>query len=550
MANNHNYNFKVDLSNIPSSGNMLRWKDSEGKTIDFTSDILDGQLLIKKYISSNERFTASHLIVEYNGIELPEVPTSSIKNGVLGRLLSNFLPKKINWYYNINERIIKNDLDVTIIDRKMLNTNQCYKIKCNKCGFDSGAHIPIKSKGKDMIEEYWAYSGNLKSMKSCPCCGKFPTAIVKGINDIVTTDPWMVDYFIGGKEEASKYISGSSDEILMKCKDCGEKRNFKICVLKNTGYLPCVCRPTVSIPNKISYYTFKSLGDKIQDYEREYSPSWIREYSRTIHKNMSYDNYFKIGENEYIVEMDGGFHFNDNKMNGMTKEVAQERDSLKDKLAINHGINIIRVVAPDGQYHQTYLNLINSIKDIVDVSILDENDVMNKVHENFVKVICDYYNEYGDTKTMNEISKQFNIHIHTLRDYLKLGVEYGWCDYKNKNTLKQENIKSAVVKLFNNGMTAKQIAKELDEDYKLIHKYLQQEKLITVTMMRTGKKVYVYDLNGNYISEYNSQNELERNSFSDFGVNLRARSISRVCTGERKHYKGYIFSFTQLDKTN
>lgn len=64
--------------------------------------------------------------------------------------------------------------------------------------------------------------------------------------------------------------------------------------------------------------------------------------------------------------------------------------------------------------------------------------------------------------------------------------------------------------------------------------------------IRNPKKVYVYDLNLNYIGIYPSQCELERRSLNDFGILLRSQSVSRVCTGERKQYKGYIFSFTKL----
>ena len=44
---------------------------------------------------------------------------------------------KFKWFYEINQEIINNDKEFTIIERKKLKNRQYYKIKCNKCGFDS-----------------------------------------------------------------------------------------------------------------------------------------------------------------------------------------------------------------------------------------------------------------------------------------------------------------------------------------------------------------------------------------------------------------------------
>lgn len=60
------------------------------------------------------------------------------------------------------------------------------------------------------------------------------------------------------------------------------------------------------------------------------------------------------------------------------------------------------------------------------------------------------------------------------------------------------------------------------------------------------KKVYVYDLNMNFLTEYESLHELEQNSLNDFGVLLKTSSVSKVCNGERKKYKNFIFSYTKL----
>lgn len=456
------------------------------------------------------------------------------------------MKKIIKWNYNIGDVIKRDNLDLTIIDRRIKDTNQQYKIKCNRCGFDSGNHIPVRNNlEKEEKEEYWIFLNNLKKLKSCPCCGEKITVIVPGINDITTTDPWMISYFPGGYDQAKLYTANSGQKVLLKCPDCGNKRYFTLCVLKNTGYMPCDCRMLMSVPNKISYYVFKTIINQLDYYEREYSRDWCGSGTR---KSYSYDNYFEVNNKKYIVEMDGGLGHGKNTYKSSKRDTnGIKRDIIKDNLAKEHNIEIIRVECPDCNYHQIYLNLLDKIKNIVDISCLDEAIIMKEVHKNFIKVICDYYND-NKNKTMQEIADEFNIHVHTLRDYLKFGNRYNWCNYQNNNTKTIINIKPEVIKLYKDGNEIKDISKILNISLTTVRKYLQNEGLLEVKrcISKGEKIVYVYDLNLNYINVYPSQNELERRSLDDFGKLLRSRSISRVCTGERKQYKGYIFSFTKL----
>ena len=58
-----------------------------------------------------------------------------------------------------------------------------------------------------------------------------------------------------------------------------------------------------------------------------------------------------VNSTKYIIEMDGGFHYKDNNMNGITFKQSKEIDNQKDKLAADRGINVIRVFSPDGKSH-------------------------------------------------------------------------------------------------------------------------------------------------------------------------------------------------------
>ena len=95
----------------------------------------------------------------------------------------------IKWKYEIGEHIIKGNLNITIIDRRLTPKHQEYKIRCNICGFDSGKHYNVRK--KIYRDEYWVIYCNLQKMVNCPCCQGIKKIIVKGINDISTTDTWM-----------------------------------------------------------------------------------------------------------------------------------------------------------------------------------------------------------------------------------------------------------------------------------------------------------------------------------------------------------------------
>ena len=77
--------------------------------------------------------------------------------------------------------------------------------------------------------EKWVTESNMEK-QGCNCCsGK---KVVKGINDIATTDPWMIPYF---KNEEDVYTHSScsgkvADVICPICnkekKDCEDQRHF------------------------------------------------------------------------------------------------------------------------------------------------------------------------------------------------------------------------------------------------------------------------------------------------------------------------------------
>ena len=142
---------------------------------------------------------------------------------------------------------------------------QLYQIKCNTCGFDGFSFY--SGRIYDYQSEYWTDNFRLNNGYGCPCCSG--DIVVEGINDINTTAAWMSKFF-ANKEDCKIHTCSSNKKVKMKCPYCKKEKEYKISSLHQYKYLPCTCRDNMSIPNKISYYTFCSLSQILDYYENEY----------------------------------------------------------------------------------------------------------------------------------------------------------------------------------------------------------------------------------------------------------------------------------------
>lgn len=249
----------------------------------------------------------------------------------------------------------------------------------------------------------------------CPVCkNKF---VVKGYNDIATTDSWMVEYF-KDKEEAFRFTSGSSKRVELKCPICGSERTCEVYSLKSNGFKCYYCNDSVSFPNKFSRAILSQLP--IKNLTPEYSPKWI--------SPKRYDNYFEYNGNKYILEMDGGFHYMDNTYNEKIKlENVKENDKYKDKLAEEHGIYVIRIDCRKLEPSEIRLKIENSmLSEIFDLSIIDWEKCQLDATKNLIFRACELF-ENG--MMIKDIAKEIGVRRQTVREYLKRGNEIGIVKY-------------------------------------------------------------------------------------------------------------------------
>ena len=266
------------------------------------------------------------------------------------------------------------------------------------------SRIKLKHECGTVVEYSWAnlYKGNCK----CPLCDGKSTILCVGINDIATTDEWMIP-LLHDKEDAYKYKRWSDKRIKFDCPSCGRTLTKMISAVTAAHKVPCnVCSVGMSYPQKFMAEILDYL--KI-DYIPEFSDSWSQ--------GRRYDFCFSVNSIRYLLEMDGYFHFNDNHRNGMTKIEAQEIDKHKDDLARENGFEIIRI---DCNYYGDAMNyILNNIKN----SIL--SDILN-----LSKVDFDVCNKRAQKTIPVLVAEVWNSGVHLIKDIAKtVGINRNTVSY-------------------------------------------------------------------------------------------------------------------------
>jgi hypothetical protein len=277
----------------------------------------------------------------------------------------------------------------------------------------------------------------------------------------------MVKFFQDGYDEAKLYSKCSGKAIYPICPDCGEIKNkpVKISQIYTRKYLPCICRDGISYPEKLMYNILKYSNI---NFKFQYSPDWA--------KGKRYDFYFIINKNHYIIETDGGMHYEGNKMNGMKPKDIKQIDINKDKLAKQHNIEIIRIDCQKSELNYIKNSILNSnLKSILPVNNIDWLKCEEKSLSNLVKEVCEYQSNHIYMQK-SEIAYHFGITHGTINIYLKKGDALGWCEYKydsfdTSKYRKHRNIKEKYkhptkkIKIKEKKLTKKQLKeKEVEEN--------------------------------------------------------------------------------------
>ena len=185
--------------------------------------------------------------------------------------------------------------------------------------------------------------------------------------------------------------------------------------------------------------------------------------------------------------MDGGFHYDQN-FGEQTPEKVIERDKIKEKLAKEHNIKLIRIDCQKSDKDYISKNILNSVlSKMFDLSNIDWNECHANSLKSIVKQSCDLYEEGYSSYKIAEILK---CSVGTIMRYLKLGTELSWCDYpRHKN-----------------------------------------------------KRFSVYK-NDNHIGTFDNIRDCLNYMNENYEDNFYRTQIYTNCNGKRKSYKGFVFKY-------
>ena len=298
------------------------------------------------------------------------------------------------------QRLNNKGSDITLVG-KYINMTTKTQFQCSK------GHI-------------WSTTPNyiLYTPNGCPyCSGKY---VWVGFNDLWTTREDIAS-LLKNPDDGYRYTQHSNQKVEFVCPDCNSLLVKTINDVSYRGLSCSVCSDGISYPNKFGRAFLKQLPLKQLKYE--YQPDWAKPYF--------YDNYFEYNDTKYIVEMDGGFHYDEEVKYGVPLEERQRIDDIKTSLAIQTGVNIIRIecLVSDCDYIKN--NIIHSdLNEIFNLSNINWSLCDMCAQTSLVKEACILY-QSGIHK-ISEIAKKLNICYSTTSRYLQKGAKLGLCNYQIK----------------------------------------------------------------------------------------------------------------------
>lgn len=479
---------KVFLDDLPR-------KNGKSKRIDWVS-VKDTYVRViyddKEYVIAIENYDkqTGKLKCKFKNNEL-YISTNHFKEGKLGILLG-----KINKEYLYNIGDVINSMEI-INQGHIVNKNfniRAYQIKCLNCRFDSGEHY----KNGKLVEEYWVSEYHLKEGQGCPCCAN--KIIVQGINDMYTTDHWMVE--LGVNEEFAKtHTKSCATKAPCRCPHCGSI-NHKACdKIYRDKSISCVCGDGFSYPEKFMCNMLKQLN---VEFKMQYSPDYL--IPSEGKKYRKYSDFY-IPSSKLVIETDGRLGHEGGISYARTDAKLEEHieiDNWKDEQHLNHGIKTIRINCFESNMEYIKENILKSeLVNYFDFSGVDWDSCEKYALNNLVKEVSNYWNTKEECETTKDLAKKFNINRGTVIKYLKIGYKLKWTCY---NVNVEKSINSV-----NNG----------------------KMRGIPIEIFKHNISLGVFE----------SASELSRKSEEMFGVRLTQNGILRVVRGYRNHHKGYTFRY-------
>lgn len=406
----------VDLSNLPRKGKLMDWKSAHHLPVPFHYRGVDDVFYIEKDID------ADHVLVSYQNKEY-ELSKVSVVRVALGKLFG--FASANNYKYEVGD-IIDHQTKASIKILKQIRSDsicvkngvKAYEVECLDC------HSVFE------IRE-----GNLSKGDRCPYCSNHK--VKKGFNDIAHTNPELVKYFVNS-EDATKYVLKSNKYVEAVCPNCntllGKRQIYEL--LRHNVRCP-MCGKGSSYPNRFMFNLLTKLCVKVQT-EATFDWCLFPDYNdSSMLIRGRYD--FLCVDYSTIIEVDSGLGHGNNihsKAN-ISREESMYRDIQKEKLANEHGYNMIRIECAYYGHQNRFLavkqGILNSkFSSVFDLSKVNWNQLDEMSQSSLLRDICDVYNE---GYSLPKIAEMFGLTVETIRVYLHKGEDCGLCVYGRKRKI-------------------------------------------------------------------------------------------------------------------
>lgn len=285
----------------------------------------------------------------------------------------------------------------------------------------------LKHKCLTCNHEWNVFPSSLTGTKhsGCPMCNGGTNTIIVGVNDMWTTNKELAS-LLADPNDGYKYMQSSGQKVKWKCPNCGEiSKSIPISRVKSQG-LFCNCSDNKSLPNRIMYNLLSELNVNFDD---EVNFDWCKFNINGKEKYGIFDFYFEHNAQKYIVEMDGYWHKNDNKLNGQTAEISMKIDNKKDDLAIQKNINVIRIPCVPSRTSIIKENILKSeLAKLFDLSNINWNECFYKSIKSITKDVCE---DYANGEMITSLIRKYKKDRGTIIKYLDYGTEIGLCNYNH-----------------------------------------------------------------------------------------------------------------------
>lgn len=389
--------------------------------------IYDGKIL-KVFIESYNRETQNLKISKYkedgrySEYDWFNIKAYHFKNLHLNKFV---VPKLYEWFESSDNSQYEIDYNE---NKELLGYNEKY-IKSLTFGNKTRLYIKCNKCNSSILRV--AYNIIIGQANCGVCANK---VIIKGINDVATTHPNIVNFLVD-KEVANKLSYGNHKKVKVKCPLCGMKQKNLYPLSVVVENFSCeFCSDKRPYPERILSTILQS--SKLE-YEYQKRFKWSLNFLSDNNKlsgDKVYD--FYIPSLNIIIETHGGQHYKKSGFSsygGRSLEEEIENDEIKKNLALKNNIsNYIVIDCRKSTINWIKRSIINSnLKKYIDFQQVDWKICEKVARQGMVYKVCQLWSQGISIK---QLSKEYSLTTSTITSYLNIGKKIGLCNYNGERS--------------------------------------------------------------------------------------------------------------------